>query len=781
MKLLILLLLAPLQGALSQRISSPTAVEIRSHERWLEGREQPRFTPFDSSTRWLFVDSARAEGSSRRWFVSIGRGAKEQASVLVRDGIVSAITAAGPRAARALPPGLDSMELMRFQLFKNGLGALALPATAVWDLVPSFHPLRLASGMQWTDTIALETEALGNKQELNGRRVSTLVADTTVDGRRLWIVADSARVRYDELALRKERTLDTLAATQRLATGIVRGRMLYDPALGLFRDRIDTTLLIGSAELRYPDGRAFRVPARYERTRHWILYDSSSYQERARQLQAERERSYSGGVVIVATNPIDERLSKGDTLLRDSLFHVWRTSDDPDLRARLYGQLSLWSRRDTAFVLRLRDMRMADGDSAAWLEALAAREYTQRARSPAIDSATMRRLIAIMADPGYPFAFGVQRDIFYEDLVQSLLASPPAVTSDTSKWPCAPDACRLLAAQWHDATEPRLRKVGLVAAFVLDPHRWADTLVAFPGGARSSLLATATLLARGVGSTFPASSKAPIPLPDANWHAWVAWMTGVDSAFARWTRSALPPRLQRAQPLLGFDGSHRVALRFTELRTGRNISAELRDAWTHATTDSARVVYEYLLYSLGDYRPPPDSIAAHFRSSAVVRHGLARIELESMLTDSTPLADSATVVRLDDDLIAMTLADGRPWRTLDASPDARPALPSREFDVETTYLLADSVPPAVRAKWAGRVRMTTAAEWKARSERAAGTLFTLMPVRRAGPFVRLGLESAGRASRRDDQAPWLYYASTTYYLMQLDGQWVIVGAGGWIT
>jgi hypothetical protein len=344
-----------------------------------------------------------------------------------------------------------------------------------------------------------------------------------------------------------------------------------------------------------------------------------------------------------------------------------------------------------------------------------------------------------------------------------------------------PDACRLLAAQWHDATEPRLRKVGLVAAFALDPRAWGDTLLAIAGGARSALLSEATLLARGVGATWPAASKAPVPLPNAKWNAWTEWMNGTDPAFRRWRESALPARLQRSEPMLRFEDSHRVALRMTELRTGRDIRRELREAWEHATSDSARVVYEYLLYRLADYRPPPDSVAAHFRSASRVRHTLASAELESILTDSTPRADSATTVQLEDRFIGMLLADGNPWRTLDASPHARATQPARETAVETTYLLTDSVPVVLREKWSGRIRMISAAEWSARSQRAGGTLFTLAPVRRAGPFVRLGVESAGGVARRADQAPWLYYASTTYYLMRLGAEWVIVGTSGWIT
>ena len=50
-----------------------------------------------------------------------------------------------------------------------------------------------------------------------------------------------------------------------------------------------------------------------------------------------------------------------------------------------------------------------------------------------------------------------------------------------------------------------------------------------------------------------------------------------------------------------------------------------------------------------------------------------------------------------------------------------------------------------------------------------------------GQFARLGIQSAGRVPRRPDQAPWLYFAGTTYYLMELDGEWVIVNVSSWIT
>ena len=144
-----------------------------------------------------------------------------------------------------------------------------------------------------------------------------------------------------------------------------------------------------------------------------------------------------------------------------------------------------------------------------------------------------------------------------------------------------------------------------------------------------------------------------------------------------------------------------------------------------------------------------------------------------------PRADSATTVLLQDQLIATALGRGKAWRSLSPAPnDARPP---REVANEMTLLLADSLAPAVREKWAPFVPVVTAKEWAARDIRAGGTLFTVTGPERVGPFARIRVESSGRVARAADQPPWLYYASTTYYLMELGDEWVIVGVESWVT
>ena len=41
------------------------AIEIRTHERRLDGRQSPRFTPFVARESWIYIDSIRQLGSAQ--------------------------------------------------------------------------------------------------------------------------------------------------------------------------------------------------------------------------------------------------------------------------------------------------------------------------------------------------------------------------------------------------------------------------------------------------------------------------------------------------------------------------------------------------------------------------------------------------------------------------------------------------------------------------------------------------------------------------------------------
>ena len=765
------------------------AVEQRVRDRWLHRRQQPRFTRFAESRTWLLGDSLRTSTSGeRRLYLRLGPFADGRDSAYIeidRDGRVAQLAASlrPPQRGMAVLPG-DSARYARFRLFESG--RLTLPETRLWDLTPSFRAAGGRAGTQWTDTLERVATHERYRQTLRGVRASTLLGDTTVGGRRLWIVRDSARVRYEERWLEEERTLGTDVTVTRAANGVIRGRHLYDPELGIFRARSDTTVLAGEAVLRYPDRypgvRTFRTPARYERYREWDVYDQAGYTARQTALRAAANRS-SGGMVMAPSTSLERRLANGDTVVRDSVLAEGLRSDDPEHREGLFRLLQQWAARDARTRARFDSLRIASGDSTYlyyWLE--------QRAYSPGQPTTVpeLRSMLRFMEDPALAFAFNQSRDPLFENLRQALTQAPPAV-SPRPAWPCTPDACRLLADQWRTAREPRLRELGLVALVTLEPARWADTVLA-RAAAGSTFLEPAAMLVRGVGATWPAASKVAMVSPNATWQAWADWMSGPNASYAA-ARAAASASLglpaPRPEPRVRFEGSHAVAIRFFQARTGRDVIAELRRGLEAADSDSARLVFGTMLQGLGELRLTDDEMVAHFRSGEPGRVALAQRSLIQMFwrdRRATP-ADSATTLAILDRLASLVLEGGAPWRSLDGRP--APGRQGPELHAtpgrRSVFLLADSLPAALRDKWKDRVSVVTSAEWRDRPLTDAGVLYTLSGVRRVGRFVVVGVTSEERMSRRQGEAPQLFAAGTTYYLMELNGEWVIVSADAWVT
>jgi hypothetical protein len=777
---------APFRSSLAQGRTEPTvelAFEQQVRDRWMHGRQQPRFTPFTTSRKWLLVDSLRAgDRGERRLYLTMGRFAEGRDSAIVRfgvDGRVTRLEAAGRPASR-IPTALgnDSARFARMRWFDRD--RLTLPESRLWDVVPTFRATPIRPGARWTDTLAHQADHEGYRQTLRGVRVSVLVGDTTIAGRRLWVVQDSARVHYEERLLEEERTLDTLVTITRTGTGVVRGRHVYDPDLGLFRTRDDTTSLSGEAVLQYPSNypgpRTFRTPARYERVRHWDLYDQVGYTARQAALRSSAERM-RGGMVVAASTDVERRLSAGDGSARDSVTAEWRRSDDPDRRALLFNLLAQWVGRDPAFRARLDSMRIAAGDTAYLYAQLADKAYSA---GPA-DTADVRRMLAFMRDPGLSFSFNQSRDWLYENLRQGLITWPPAVASDARRT-CTPAACRLLADQWRLAREPRLREVGLIALLALEPARWADTVLA-RARAGSRFLNEAAMLARGVGATSRSASRAPLPGPNAPWQDWAEWMNGVDPRYAA-AYAAAGMRQSRPEPRVRFEESHATAIRFFQARTGRDVVGELRLGFESAPSDSARLVFGAMLQGLGELRLTAEEVAAHFRSGNAARIRLASHALMELFGGPTQPADSATALSVLDRLVALSVEGTPAWRSLDGSPAgwARSGPELHSAPRRGVYaLLEDSTPPALRERWKGRVSIVSAAEWSRRPQTDAGILYTLSSVRRVGPFVLVGITAAERMARREGDAPRMFAAGIRYYLLEQNGEWVVVGRDEWVT
>jgi hypothetical protein len=543
-------LLAP--GPASTQAASPPphgyVMQVEVSERWMHTRQRPRFTPRTTWSDDLYLDSVRAGPSAggRTLYVSVGTRGDSGAYVHAASGRTVRVNGwlhHEPRGPGETPE--DSASADDWRLFGAfGEHGLALPAARLWDLVPTFPTHAPRRGETWSDSLDLRAEHAGYRQALSGRRVSRVEKDTVVRGRRLWIVRDSAAVRYADRELHDERTLAAQVAVEREASGVIRGRHLFDPRLRLFRARHDTTALAGRAVLRYPDGRAFPTAARFERARAWTLLDAAGLARREQARAAEDERGGSGVVRVFEKNGIETRLIDGDRRLRDSLVTAWRQARDPDERAAAIGALEEFG-SDAADWLA--GMALEDGDTAYAVRDVAPRFYST-AREP-VNERQLRWVLPFMDDPGLAFDFGVDRDPPYENLVQALAAHPPAVTRDSGMWTCTRAACELLARQRAEAREPRLREVGLVAALALEPARWADTVLA-RAAASPRLLAPAAQLVRGALTAAWDREGPPLPPAGAGWRAWQAWMGG------------------RGPDTRMFEQPHQVAIRFHEALTG---------------------------------------------------------------------------------------------------------------------------------------------------------------------------------------------------------------------
>ena len=149
---------------------------------------------------------------------------------------------------------------------------------------------------------------------------------------------------------------------------------------------------------------------------------------------------------------------------------------------------------------------------------------------------------------------------------------------------------------------------------------------------------------------------------------------------------------------------------------------------------------------------------------------------------ATPTVD-AKIAALVDQLISAVANSTPLWPDLMPGPrrPARDVLPGGHSVSGRFYFDVENVPETVRAKWAGQVEFISKSEWSQRDIRDGGTLYTLSPVWTWGRFVQLRLETSERVSRAANEAPQQYEASATYYLMQRNGEWVIVSRSSWIT
>jgi hypothetical protein len=772
-------------------------LEQRVGDRWLHAAQQHLFTPFRDARNFLVLTPQAGDTAGMMTLaVTLETGSRVNNMSAIRmqvaaDGhIINVAAAARPLQSSLRMTARDSMrqvDAVNYETLPER--AFLMPEARVWEIVPVVRTPVLRVGARWTDTVALSASAPRHTQSLAGIRSSVVAGDTTVAGRTLWIIADSMDASITEQFVEDELSLLTQVTIERRARGVIRGRHLYDPSLRLFRFRFDTTALTGTVTLRYPDGRSFSTPARFDRRREYTLHSIQEYGARVTQL-AQHPEVTTDRAPNSAFSEVVQRLRAGEARATDSVFALWNSSRDPLERLRILSRSSGtgWGRAGgAALSARINEALRQSGDSSLVRASLLAapRQWTV----PVVRDV----LIPSHAEPAGALARGESVDGFYRIVVRVMVESPAALERDTARWPLSPSVYEFLAQQGRSAVEPRLRDLGLLSLFVRDPNRWADSV---RGRARlgSQIVQEAALMADGVGSSPPSP---PLGVPDsgATWREWYSWM------------GPLPPGMINRAPytplfinrpvvrdrMMPFGPAHVRAVRMFELRTGRPVVAELRRQLTGADSDSARLVFGTILQGLGEMPVDGAEIAAKFRMGDASDIQLARAALMELLRTANATGrgrgpagaaiapvDSATHVAVTTRLIQAILRLGAPLQNLEQKRNLGAGqrvflAPMNDGSVFTT----DSLPAATVARFRDSASFIRAADYNPLDPNEGRQVIRIGRVSRIGPIIEVRfswstLYTVNGVRRGGGGAGVLH-------LLDIDGEWVVVSQTGGVS
>lgn len=324
------------------------------------------------------------------------------------------------------------------------------------------------------------------------------------------------------------------------------------------------------------------------------------------------------------------------------------------------------------------------------------------------------------------------------------------------------------------ASEPRLRDVALVTAFARDPARWYERVKARADS--GSLIARAAVrMGDGVGSTWPAALRDPVPVPATrwSWRDWLAWMGGT----------------------VRFEPSHMQALRAYSARTGRDVVGEFVQAWP-PESDSARLVLGTVLRGMGVLEPATlEELAVDLLSGSLSRVAGARRQLAARVplgrirgeAPDSLLAAANVVAEWLPPLLDSLMAEGRsPWPGVDHDGAIAPsvALYLGGFhgirDVPR-FLLDENLPQGFVPAPGSGFELIDQTAWDARPLREGGVLLTVSPLIARGPFVVLSWMWEAFEHRSPSEAPSGYAGGGAVWLLRTDNGWTVVNGSGWIT
>ncbi|GMV04459.1 MAG: hypothetical protein AMXMBFR53_07390 [Gemmatimonadota bacterium] len=762
----LLLLAAAAPGAAGQdpfRTDSTGAfvLERAVRERWVHEGQHPAFVPRRLRTDVIHVRRLSGFGGRGGGSLSI-RVLNREASLLLEDGNrVSMATVDLPRLTyHKFDVPEERAETRRRMLAGEGL-VEHLPYARLWEVPFVVTGGTLSPGTEWSDTLSFSDDpGEGLSERLSGVWRKRVVGDTLLGARRLPVVRVEAEVRYRATEVMRDAAGPGSFTVERDLQGTVTGFAIVDTVLGTRAGGADTAAWAGTAVLGTPEGRSFPSQVRYDGTRTWSLRDSLTWADSVREARRRNDR----GMVRAPSTPLQERLAAGDAVAADSLLARWRTAGDPDERYELEQVLWGWWARGRERADGLRDtlarLRREAGDTATGILNL------DRWTSEALTGERARHVLPYLDDLGRAWKLGQVPSWVYTELAAVLLEATPILQPDSTRWRCAPEACRAFIAALESASEPRLRDAALVGAFARDPARWVDRIRA-RADSGSHVVGRAMQLAGGVGAPWPAAPQDPVPPPGADWRAWLSWMGGT----------------------IRFEGSHRDALLMYTARTGRDPVAELRDAWP-PPSDSARLVLGAVLSGMGaGEEPTAAGLAREFLSANPARITLAGPALHQLVGKEGAAPDPLVAGDLLAAVLDSIMAGGdSPWPAVEGLPRrpgervlSRYATTFHGVEDVPVFIEAESLPPGFAARVEPPLQVVDSATWAARPTRAGGVIIEVHPMRAAGDFVELAWTWTAFEARAPDESPVGYAGGGALVLLRTGDGWRVVDTRAWIT
>lgn len=734
----------------SEQTPPAYVVDLRVYERWIHRRQDPRTVHFAAREESITIDSlsASSNGALRDYFVHVGAN---PARIRLAGAAVPAMRGAWS------PPDVGSFDWsardphrsfnVRLGLGMSGTNTLSLFRDVLEDVVPTFRPPALRVGASWRDTIHWVATHDSLRLRLDVARISWLERDSSTDGRLRWFVRDSATVRYAaELDLPDFYRVAVSHVQQRMS-GTTVGRALIDVERQLLIWRRDSSSWSGEATLQEEGASPVTTPARYERVRQWTGFDAQAYvASRARR----REMFWRVGPPNMPEYenwPTPPTNGPPPTQV-DSAFAVKQLGKRVDARGRERRHLQLDEMR--TFV--------------DWLEDAQRRWDHGVARS---------ELLGILTGP---------------------LETEPMATSDTSRWPCTPEACALLVTRAAASRSPVVRDLALMLQFSMQPAAHAARLRE-RGAREPSMFGTSLRLLDGVGPQWPArASKAPPPGSD--WRRWLDWMSGWSMPYTAPAWPATEGASTLNPPFWSWQ--HREALLIHGMATGRDIRRELQLAFDSASEDSARLVYGTALVHLRETRLPLDTVLAWFATGSRPMQAIARTEVrlatERLLPIGPPaLPESALPQALRDSLVSLVLSEiitempvtPIEWVVDSARGVAAPRNawlhPAPPPDTAQRLVAAEDWPAGLPARLQSRFRTITRG---ARDSLPTSQTIHVMHIDasvRMGPYVVVAFSTRSRLPNFAERPGRAYASGTFVVLAPYKGRWVEVGRQGWMT